>query len=83
MIVKSRKVTGVVQVGQSPSFITITPDGQYALVLDEGSADMAVIRIGAIRAANPVEFRQKGAAALFTMLPVGERPVHAAVVQRV
>ncbi|MBV9082764.1 MAG: hypothetical protein JOZ62_08825 [Acidobacteriaceae bacterium] len=82
MIVRTRQVIGVVQVGQRPSFITITPDEQYALVLDEGSGDMAVIRVGAIRATDPAHFREKSAASLFTMLAVGEKPVHAAVVPR-
>jgi len=84
--VDSRKVIGLAQVGQNPSYITVTPDSQYALVLDETSGDMAVIHIPAIHST-----RSKSAAlpawasvatALFTVLPVGDRPVQAVVVPR-
>jgi hypothetical protein len=67
-----------VEVGQKPAFITVTPDDQYALVLDEQSGDMAVIHVPAIRAN-----RTKTGASLFTMLAVGNRPIHAAVVPAV
>lgn len=59
--------------GGEPGFIAITPDEQYALVLNRRSGDMAVIRIAAIRAT-----RTKSAW-LFTMIPVGSRPVSAVV----
>lgn len=75
--VPTRKPIGAVQVGQRPGFIAITPDNQYALVLNRESGDMAVIRIASIRMS-----RDHTGAALFTMLPVGNDPVHAAVVTR-
>jgi YVTN family beta-propeller protein len=75
--VDTRKAIGVVEVGQRPGYIAITPDDQYALVLNQDSGDMSVIRISAIRIN-----RGKTGAALFTMLPVGSSPVHAAVVTR-
>jgi len=77
MNVDTRKVIGLVQVGQTPRFIAITPDDQYALVLDQGSGDVAIIHIPAIRAN-----RQRSGAALFTVLPVGNRPVHCAILPR-
>jgi len=52
----------------------VTPDQEYALVLNRASADMAVIRISAITVG-----RAKSAP-LFTMIPVGSRPVDAVVV---
>jgi DNA-binding beta-propeller fold protein YncE len=75
--VDKRRMIGIVAVGKKPSFITITPDSQYALVLDEDSNDMAVIRVTAIRSN-----RNKSGAALFTMVQVGAKPVHAAVVPK-
>lgn len=75
--VESRKPIGAVQVGERPGFIAITPDNQYALILNRQSDDMAVIRIPAIR-----RNRAHTGAALFTMLPVGTDPVHAAVVTK-
>lgn len=75
--VDNRKVIGIVEVGQKPVFITVTPDSQYALVLDEVSGDMAVIHLPAIKVN-----RNKSGAALFTLLAVGANPVHAAIVPR-
>ena len=64
-----------VQVGRRPGSILITPDNQYILVLNEQSGDLAVIRIFSLAA----RYRYKPAP-LFTMIPVGEKPVGAAVV---
>ena len=69
------KAVAVVSVGAHPGFITFTPDDQYALVLNRESGDLAVIRLGALR--GP---RTRGAPPpLFTMIPVGLRPVSAVV----
>ncbi len=75
---------GIVDVGQQPTYITVTPDSQYALVLDESSGEMAVIHIPAIQSSPDAayNFRAKSGASLFTMIPVGSKPVHAAVVPR-
>lgn len=76
-----RKVVGLVDVGQRPTYITITPDNQYALVLDKTAGTMAAIRIPAISVDPSIVRRvQRPSAALFTVLPVGTNPVHAAVV---
>jgi hypothetical protein len=79
--VDNRKMIGIVEVGVRPSYITVTPDSQYALVLEELSGDMAVIRVTAIRTSAEAN-RTKSGAALFTMIPVGSRPVHAAIVPK-
>ncbi len=81
MEINHRKVVGIVDAGRQPTYITVTPDNQYALVLDESSGDMAVIHISVIR----LDFKSvsgKSGAALFTMLSVGDKPVHVAVVPR-
>ena len=71
--ITTHKMVGVVPVGKDPAFVTITPDGQYALVLNRASGDMGVIRVKAV-------VRNRGKSApLFTMIPVGSRPVAAAV----
>lgn len=67
------RVVGVAPVGKDPSFIVITPDDQYALVLNRESGDMAVIRMK-----NVAQNRARKAP-LFTMIPVGSRPVSAVV----
>jgi YVTN family beta-propeller protein len=74
--VETQKVVAVVGVGQNPGYLAVTPDQQYALVLNRGTGDMAVIRIPAIRPG-----REKRAA-LFTMTPVGADPVHMLVIPR-
>ena len=73
--VDSRKLVAVIQVGRQPGCILFTPDNQYALVLNEESGDLAVIRIFSLAA----RYRYKPAP-LFTLIPVGEKPVSAAVV---
>ena len=71
--ITTHKMVGAVSVGKDPSFLTITPDGQYALVLNRASGDMGVIRVKAV-------VRNRGKSApLFTMIPVGSRPVAAAI----
>lgn len=72
--ITTQKVVAVTGVGMDPGAIVVTPDQEYALVLNRASADMAVIRISAITGG-----RAKSAP-LFTMIPVGSRPVDAVVV---
>jgi YVTN family beta-propeller protein len=81
MDVTSRKVIGIVGVGQKPDYIAVTPDSQYALVLDEASGDMAVIRVTGIRVTAEAS-RLKSGAGLFTVVPVGAKPVQAAIVPK-
>jgi YVTN family beta-propeller protein len=71
--VDARKVVAVVAVGRSPIFITQTPDRQYALVLNRDSGDMAVVRLAAVGG------KRDRSAPLFTMIPVGSKPVCATV----
>lgn len=71
--IATRRVIAVVQVGSDPGFIAITPDDQYALVLNRASGDVSVIRLGTI---TPNRYKSAG---LFTVIPVGSRPVSAAV----
>ncbi len=73
MSIAPPKVVAVVSVGSDPGFVTITPDGQFALVLNRKSGDVAVIRAAEIQP-NPHR-----PAPLLTMIPVGSRPVSAAV----
>ena len=73
MNIDTRRVVAVAAAGSEPAFVVLTPKGEYALVLNRKSGDMAVIRIAAI-APN----RGK-TAALLTMIPVGSKPVSAVV----
>jgi DNA-binding beta-propeller fold protein YncE len=73
-----KKLVAVVQVGQEPCDILITPDQQYALVLNGKSGDLAVIRIAALTDPSPA--RRYKPTPLFNLIQVGEGPVSAAVV---
>jgi YVTN family beta-propeller protein len=75
--ITTRKMIGIVEVGGLPVHMAITPDSQYALLLNKRSGVMAVIHIQAIRGN-----RLKSGASLFTMIPVGDKPVDAAVIAR-
>ena len=75
----TRRVLAVLTVGEEPGFIAITPDSQYALVLNHRSGDLAVIRIAAISQRRNEAERRSRTAPLFTLIPVGSGPVSAAV----
>jgi YVTN family beta-propeller protein len=80
--VETGKLVALVAVGSQPRQIVLTPNREYALVLNEKSGDMAVIRIFSL-GGNQVggnRVKRYKSAPLFTMIPVGERPVSAAVV---
>lgn len=80
--VTTRKVIAVVQASPGTRQVLITPDDQFALVLNEYSGDLAVIRIPTIEA-NRLRSgeinRTKSGASLLTMFPVGDQPVAAAI----
>lgn len=71
--VDRRKVVAVASVGTEPGHVTLTPDGEYALVLNRKSGDMAVLRIAGLRP------DRRKTAPLFTLIPVGSNPVSAVV----
>jgi YVTN family beta-propeller protein len=71
--IRSQKLVAVVAVGSEPRNVAITPDNSMALVLNQRSGDIAIIRL-----ANIVSKRNK-TAPLFTMIPVGSAPVAAIV----
>ncbi len=73
--IDTRRLMGVVDVGGQTEFIAITPDNRFALALSKINGTMAVIYIPAIRAT-----REKKGLSLFTIVDVGSKPVHAAVV---
>jgi YVTN family beta-propeller protein len=77
--IETRRVVAVTPVGTEPSYITITPDDQYALVLNQASGDMAVIRIQNVTRAVSEQRRSKKGP-LFMLIPVGSKPVSAAIV---
>lgn len=71
--VERRRVVAAASVGAEPGYVTITPDEEYALVLNRKSGDMAVLRIAGLQP------DRRKIAALFTLIPVGSKPVSAVV----
>jgi DNA-binding beta-propeller fold protein YncE len=69
------RVIAVVPVGSDPGFIRVTPDGEYALVLNRKSGDMAILSVSAIMQ-NKNRYKT---ATLRAMIPVGSRPVSVVV----
>lgn len=78
--IETRRVVAVTPVGTQPSYIAITPDDQYALILNQASGDMAVIRIPNVTRAVSEQRRWKKGP-LFMLIPVGSKPVSAAIVK--
>jgi YVTN family beta-propeller protein len=74
--IDTRRVIAVVQVGTDPGYIAVTPDDQYALVLNRTSGDVAVIKV---QPKDPYTRYKSGA--FLTLIPVGSRPVSASVRQ--
>jgi len=72
---RTQRLIAGVTVGQQPCFILLTPDKSFVLVLNRLSGDMAVIRMDKLIARRAGRF-----APLFTMIPVGSRPVSAVLV---
>ncbi|HLJ48208.1 MAG TPA: hypothetical protein VKU01_19470 [Bryobacteraceae bacterium] len=77
--IETRRLIAVTPVGSNPNCIVVTPDSAYALVLNQTSGDMAVIRTESISRAV-AQSRRNRRGALFMMIPVGSKPVSAAVV---
>lgn len=83
--VDDRKMLGIVEVGGTPVYLSVTSGNQYALVLNKDAGDVAIIHIPRIRAnmAKSADAkRTKAVAALFTVLNVGAKPIHAAIMPR-
>jgi len=75
-----RSLIAVVDVGQEPCGIVMTPDNQYVLVLNRRSGDVAVIRTYSLNQSGPYKEPLKKPMPVFTMIPVGDAPVAAVVV---
>lgn len=73
--IATQKVIAVLNVGDDPGFVAVTPDDQYALVLNRKSGDVAVLRVDLIA---PNRYKER-AAKLLTVIPVGSKPVSAAI----
>ena len=71
--IASRRIIAIVSAGGEPAFIAITPNDQYALILNRQSGDMSVLRI------DTITRNRNRRASLLTVIPVGSKPVSAVV----
>lgn len=71
--IQSQRAMAVATVGSEPCHIAITPNNEYALVLNRRSGDMAVLHVGTLVA------RRTRSIPILTMVPVGSEPVSAVV----
>jgi len=76
----TQRLSAVVEVGSDPGEIIVTPDNRWALVLNRQSGDMAVIRLDRRSRPSAEHVMRYKSAPLFTMVPVGGRPVAGAVI---
>jgi YVTN family beta-propeller protein len=80
MDIVTGKIAATVAVGAEPRSIAVTPDNQYALAVNSRSGDMAVIRVDAFSSASFSSKRNTAPTALlFTLIPVGSKPVAVAI----
>ena len=73
--IATQKVVAVQSVGNDPGFIAITPDDEFALVLNRKSGDIAVLPVDLN---PPIRYKER-AGKLLTVIPVGSKPVSAAI----
>jgi hypothetical protein len=71
----TQRVIGVLRVGGDPGFIAITPHDEYALILNRKSGDVAVMYADL----NPQIRYKERVGKLLTVIPVGSKPVSAAI----
>ena len=71
--IAERQVVARITSGQGPCAVALTPDGEYCLVVNRGSGNLAVVRLSKL-----TDLRYKKAP-LFTVVAVGDEPVAAAV----
>ncbi len=71
--IAERQVVARITSGQGPCAVELTPDGEYCLVVNRGSGNLAVVRLSKL-----TDLRYKKAP-LFTVVAVGDEPVSAAV----
>ena len=64
------RVENSIAVGSHPEGLALTSNQDFLLVLDTGSADVAIIRVKKLPATSKISAER----ALYNMVPVGTRP---------
>jgi YVTN family beta-propeller protein len=72
--IDSRGVAASVHVGENPGEVLLTPDGEYALVIDERSGNVSVVRLTTV-----LDGKKKEVKPLFTVFPTAA-DAHSAII---
>ncbi len=67
--IETRAPAASVHVGENPGEVVLTPDGEYALVLDRRTGNVSVVRIPTVLDHNPGALGKVQAKPLFTVFP--------------
>lgn len=67
--IETRSLAVSVHVGENPSEVLLTPDGEYALVIDRRTGNVSVVRISTVLDHDPGALGRVRAKPLFTVFP--------------
>ncbi len=67
--IETRTLAASVHVGENPGDVLLTPDGEYALVLDRGTGNVSVVRIPTVLGHDPGALAKVRTKPLFTVFP--------------
>jgi YVTN family beta-propeller protein len=67
--IDTRTLAASVHVGENPSDVLLTPDGEYALVLDRRTGNVSVVRIPSVLGHDPGALGKARTKPLFTVFP--------------
>jgi len=67
--IETRSPAATVHVGENPGEVLLTPDGQYALVIDPRTGNVSVVRIPTVLDHDPGALGKVRAKPLFTVFP--------------
>ncbi len=72
--IDTRQLAASVHVGDDPRQVLVTPDGEYALVVNSGSGSVAVLRLSTVLNNGENGLTARGAKPLFTVFPMANAP---------
>jgi DNA-binding beta-propeller fold protein YncE len=78
--IDTRQHASTVHVGGKPGEVLLTPDGEYALTVDQESGDVAVVRLKTVLDRTSETRAAPMVKPLFTIFPTGQSPQSAAIV---
>jgi DNA-binding beta-propeller fold protein YncE len=78
--IETRQHVSSVHVGGKPGEVLLTPDGEYAMTVDQESGDVAVVRLKTVLDRKSETRAAPMVKPLFTIFPTGQAPQSAAIV---